>query len=524
MMKFRFFLFVIAFLGFYLNGTSQQNKVDSIYKSPGGNFSDTVLVKRLLSLSDAHLQVDTDSSLHFARMAILKSQALKYKKGEALGNIVKGKALSDLCEFESALKSFELAGDLLSEKEYGLLGDIHNERGKLFFSHGDLSSAKIEFNELLKYKSLSKDSLAIAVAFNNLGVVCRNMSDYNCALTNYFNSLKIRERLNDRKGIAHSYANIAIIYSNLGQYEKSLEYDYKSLEIKFVFGDKPGIAKSYNNIASTFAALRMFDSAIVYNNKAIAIRLASNDKSGLAVGYYNLGGCYTHLKDFSRAQEYFEKSLSMYKELDEKTGQSLCYMGLGASYRYLKKYSEAERNYLLALALVRETGATDQLKDIYEELSLTGSESGNYKSGFIWMKLLMDYKDSVLNKGNNDKLAELEKIYQTEKKELQIKNLSQENELRKAENANNKLRMIALSAGLALLAAFGIVTFISLRNKQKANQIITQQKTEVEKQKHLVEEKQKEILDSIRYAQRIQRSLITNEKYIRKNLERLNRK
>ena len=43
----------------------------------------------------------------------------------------------------------------------------------------------------------------------------------------------------------------------------------------------------------------------------------------------------------------------------------------------------------------------------------------------------------------------------------------------------------------------------------------------VEKQKELVEEKQKEIIDSINYASRIQRALITSERYIEKSLNRL---
>ncbi len=42
------------------------------------------------------------------------------------------------------------------------------------------------------------------------------------------------------------------------------------------------------------------------------------------------------------------------------------------------------------------------------------------------------------------------------------------------------------------------------------------------KQKLIIEDKQKEILDSIRYAKRIQTALMSNEKYIENNLNRLN--
>ena len=43
----------------------------------------------------------------------------------------------------------------------------------------------------------------------------------------------------------------------------------------------------------------------------------------------------------------------------------------------------------------------------------------------------------------------------------------------------------------------------------------------IEKQKELVEEKQKEILDSIRYAKRIQDALLTSQTYIERNIKRL---
>ena len=52
--------------------------------------------------------------------------------------------------------------------------------------------------------------------------------------------------------------------------------------------------------------------------------------------------------------------------------------------------------------------------------------------------------------------------------------------------------------------------------KQKAN-------IQLEHQKYIVEEKQKEILDSIHYAKRIQTALITSERYISKTLIKLNR-
>ncbi len=53
---------------------------------------------------------------------------------------------------------------------------------------------------------------------------------------------------------------------------------------------------------------------------------------------------------------------------------------------------------------------------------------------------------------------------------------------------------------------------------------IVEEKNKVQEKSRIIEHKQEEILDSIRYAKRIQQSLLTNEKYIHKTLERLRRK
>lgn len=71
--------------------------------------------------------------------------------------------------------------------------------------------------------------------------------------------------------------------------------------------------------------------------------------------------------------------------------------------------------------------------------------------------------------------------------------------------------------GFLLMIVVAAVTFRAYKQKQKANEIISQQKL-------VVEEKQKQILDSIYYAKRIQQSLLPTEKYIHRSLKKLAKK
>ena len=77
-----------------------------------------------------------------------------------------------------------------------------------------------------------------------------------------------------------------------------------------------------------------------------------------------------------------------------------------------------------------------------------------------------------------------------------------------------------------LLFVVGVLIFMIKRFRitQRQKLLIEKQKVMVDEAYEKLHEKNKEVLDSIYYAQRIQRALITSEKYIDKQLNRLNKK
>jgi hypothetical protein len=71
-------------------------------------------------------------------------------------------------------------------------------------------------------------------------------------------------------------------------------------------------------------------------------------------------------------------------------------------------------------------------------------------------------------------------------------------------------RNIIVSSGVVFLF-FIIVVALGFFDKLKANKILTLQKFDIENKKHIIEEKHKEITDSINYAERIQRSFLASK-------------
>jgi serine phosphatase RsbU (regulator of sigma subunit) len=165
------------------------------------------------------------------------------------------------------------------------------------------------------------------------------------------------------------------------------------------------------------------------------------------------------------------------------------------------------------------------LVDCYRSLSQIKEKAGNTGEALQYYKLFAEMKDSMINDNKTKFISNLQEDYEINKKEQENKVLQAQNEVSATTIKQQKLVSYFITAGLLLAIALAFFIFRGYRQKQKANEIIMHQKEEVEKQKSIaeeksiiVEEKNKEILDSIHYAKRIQSALLTSEKYMKKIL------
>lgn len=138
-------------------------------------------------------------------------------------------------------------------------------------------------------------------------------------------------------------------------------------------------------------------------------------------------------------------------------------------------------------------------------------------------------KANANNKDNMAaQLAELAMKYESAKQEKKITMLQKDQEMvevkMQAKDAEISSREGTITLFIFGAIIFGILMIFVIRsnilrkqtNKELAAQkdVITAQKNEVENQKHLIEEKQKEIVDSITYAKRLQEAILPAQKNV----------
>jgi serine phosphatase RsbU (regulator of sigma subunit) len=176
-----------------------------------------------------------------------------------------------------------------------------------------------------------------------------------------------------------------------------------------------------------------------------------------------------------------------------------------------------------SLELSNQLGNPESIKDASELLFIIYKKQNNTAGALQMHELFIQMRDSISNTETRKASLRSQFKYEYEKKEAETKAAARAEkekiELRAGEEKKQQNIIIySVISGLILLGVFSIFIFRSLQQNKRANKIISAQKTEVEEQKHLVEEKQKEIVDSINYAKRLQTAILPPKEYIDKYL------
>lgn len=474
-------IFLLSFTGSYTLLKGQNTKLlDSLRNVIKLHPNDTSGVSALNQLAKTYWLFKPDSALPILRTSIWIAKKIKNKKWISGTLLFEAYTLGTLEKYDSALMLYKNAAEIAHE-------------GKYFRNEG--------------------------MSLSGIGNIYNASGDYNLALPFYMRALAAFDKTGDSVGIAQTYNSLGSLFESQGDYKLSLNYHFKALAIKEKKSSKSAIAMSYNNIGNVYSSLKDYRKALAFHLRALALRKEINHLSGMASSYVNIGIAYMKLNNISEGITFQEKAFEIYKQINDHYGMITSSLNMGTFYGKNKQYEKAGQFLFFAEEKIKLWNYKELELSILHALYDYYNATGDYKKALQYHVLHGQLKDSVFNTEKAATLNKLNTQYQTEKKENENKLLQKENELSARTIRQQKITFYLVAAALLLSLLFGISIFRGYHQKRKANLLILQQKAEVERQKHLVEEKQKELIDSITYARRIQRSLLTSEKYIEKCLK-----
>ncbi|MBK9285603.1 MAG: tetratricopeptide repeat protein [Sphingobacteriaceae bacterium] len=361
--------------------------------------------------------------------------------------------------------------------------------------------------------------MTVFTVYNNIGLIKKKIGDINEATNYYFKALEMAETANYLHGISYTANNIGALYKTVNNHEKSLKYYKIGLEASIKSNDERGMANAYKSLAGYYKNIQDTGMAHEYLNKAIEIYKKLESNSALTTCYNNLGDLYLRNRLPEVALKHLQLAEENCKPQKDQENLSIIYNNYGRAYLQLNNYNKAIEYANKSLGFQKENKFPEIFLSSHQILYNAYEAGKNYKNAIYHYKIYRQFDDSINNLKNQGLLITSDLRHDFEKKEMLMKSEQDKKEaIAEAENKKQKIISLLIGAALILSLVFFIIVYKNYKEKKQLSAELANTNQVIINQKHLVEEKQKEIVDSINYAQKIQKTLLANHEFVNQTI------
>jgi tetratricopeptide (TPR) repeat protein len=401
-------------------------------------------------------------------------------------------------------------------KLLSLQSELYNDYGYFLKSNAKFQEAIVFYKKSINVQKLKTDSINesdIATTLVNIGNVLNFIDDIPNALEHFLAAAKMFERINDEEGIAFAYKFIATNYETTGNLEKANFYNKKAIEKLRKLDIKIGIAYTLLNQTRFNLKQNKKDLALNDLNEAISIFKETENERGVVEALIAKGALFEKYDQTDSALYYFNATLKLKALQTDLESYFLVNYHLASVYYFKNDIKKALPFAEKAWQVSKEVNIAEHKATIAKLLSKIYADKGNYKEAFKMQELFEVMHDSVFRNENKRNIIQKQFQYEYDKKAVadSIK-INQEKKIFALQLAQQQSQKKYLFGLIILIGIFTAFVYNRL-------QITRNQKNIISAQKAIVDEKQKEILDSITYAKRIQNAIIPGKKFVDEKLK-----
>lgn len=342
-----------------------------------------------------------------------------------------------------------------------------NDLGILLYDKSEFDSALTFYNNSLTIREELKDVEGIAAVYNKIGIIHQTRRNINSAIEFAIKALAIYDTLNKPAHQAHCLNNIGVLYFNSKMFAKSKQYHLRALEMRRSIKNNYLVGSSYVNLANLSAQMLDTINTYLYYDSAITVLKQYENSAGYSSALNNYG-TYLLLNGKARkALPIIEESLQLRLKNGNKVEITSSEAQLGDCYLKLNMPKKAKPYLFSAKAKATELNLQHHKENIYAFLSTYYEYKNQLDSSMYYLQASYRVKDSILNENLNEKLSEMAVKYEAEKKELQIENLSKENEITALKVEQSETRFLWTLIGFIGLATLAVLAFFQFKSAQK---------------------------------------------------------
>jgi two-component system, NarL family, sensor kinase len=435
--------FILFLLTAFTDNYGQAIKKDSLLRLLPGIKEDTNKVNLLFSIGEAYESSFPDTARLYLRMSGELSEKLNYTKG-----IQKFyRRISQVFIIQSAYDSV------------------------LYYNTLGLELARRE-----------RDTFNIGVSLFNIGIAYRFMSDYENAVYYNLEGAKLLEGKGYTNVESSLYDGLQVLYMSMSQYDKAIDNGVKAVSAGRKLKDKNSLAVALNNLALSYMEVKQEDKAKAVLIEALGVSREIENKSVEGCALNNLADIAIREGNFELLKSYADRSLQIHTDLNSLEGITNSNRALGIYYLYLKNFGKATEYCMVSLTIAKEQNFLLEEAQCLKTLAAIAFARRDVVAGFRYLQAGQKLEGEIFNQSLAQLEAGMKVKYETEQKEITIKELEAEKRTdRLVIEQRNILNFVLAGAVATLLVIFSL----AYRNYQQKKKLQQQRISELETEKQL---------------------------------------
>jgi len=352
----------------------------------------------------------------------------------------------------------------------------------------------------------------IGLAYRNLGLITVYTGKYKEGVVYHLKALDVWEKIKNKKLCRVSNSDLGIAFFYQENYKKAAYYWENAINLN---PDKASLdyISDCTNLGQAYVALGDYDKATSWFKKTIAYY--ANHKNSINYYINALSGTANiefKKKNYIQALTHYNEIIKLREDPNTRNNDlAITYLNVSLIYGEFGKLKEAIEYGLKGYQKALESEDKNELLHAYENLTAVYAKAGNYEKAYDFSQLFKILKDSLSGIESQKQINELDKRYQTEKKEKENQLLNTQLEIQQIQGKQQQFYLIISAVILVLVAFLSIVLYRQNKQKQRVN-------LKLEVKNKIIEEQHKDIIDSINYAKRIQQAILKEEEHVSAHL------
>lgn len=297
---------------------------------------------------------------------------------------------------------------------------MHLNTGLLEQVRANYHTALQHNNIALKEFKILKDEKYIAKTYAAIGSNYWQLGSLDSAMHYFIDALKINERLklNNETAACNNY--ISMVYQIKEQIALAEKYAQKAYNIIKSEKINSSHISIYHNLANIYGMEAKYTNALKMDSIGLVLCEQLNNEFNKSMFYDNIANCYYFMNDFDKSLEYHYKAIDIDATFGNEKQLGDSYFNIAAIYDAKGDYANAILHINKSIQLCKNSDYKTGLYNAYNQLAKIYYKQHNLDLAYQMLQTSIVYKDSLINKNTENKIVELQTLYETEHQQQQI--------------------------------------------------------------------------------------------------------